>query len=369
MPMLTETRAHAAAGEAMRRALALLLACCCALLSGCGTLYVAQAANGELGVLRERVPIDEVLADPATAPELRAHLEQVRAAREFASHALLLPDNKSYRSYADIGRPYVVWNVVATPEFSVTPLHWCFPIAGCVAYRGYFHEAKARAFADELAVAGNDVAVEGVPAYSTLGRFADPVLSSMLPYGDDELAATIFHELAHQLIYVEDDSAFNEAFATTVEEVGLERWLTHQGQAARMAAYRKDQQDGQALVTLFTRTRAQLVTLYASGVAHPEMRSRKAAILQQLGSELQAFERSEHASYPLYDEWIAHGLNNAHLASVATYYDCVPGFRSLLKESDNDLARFYAAVRALTHLPRAERHARVCTGPVAAEDE
>jgi predicted aminopeptidase len=367
MLMVTETPVAGAAAGA-RGLLAALLACGCALLAACGSLYVMQAANGELGVLRQREPIDKVLADPATPADLRVRLEQVRAAREFASRELLLPDNKSYRSYADIGRPYVVWNVVATPEFSMTPLHWCFPVAGCVAYRGYFHEAKARAFANELAVQGNDVAVEGVPAYSTLGRFADPVLSSMLPYGDDELAATIFHELAHQLIYVRDDSAFNEAFATTVEEVGLERWLVHQGQPGRIADYRADQQHEQALVALFAATRAQLVTLYASQRPRPEMRAAKAAILHRLGVEMQQLERREQLSYPLYDEWIARGLNNALLASVATYFDCVPGFRHLLAESGGDLARFYAAVRALAPLPRAERHARVCSGPLTPEE-
>jgi predicted aminopeptidase len=362
MPMLTET--HARGGRACR----LLLVLLCVLLPGCGSLYVMQAANGELQALRARVPIDKLLADPATPADLRARLEQVHAARAFASSALGLPDNRSYRTYADIGRSYVVWNVVATPEFSVTPLHWCFPVAGCVAYRGYFHEKKATAFANELAVRGNDVAIDGVPAYSTLGRFADPVLSSMLPYGDDELAATIFHELAHQLIYVRDDSAFNEAFATTVEEAGLERWLEHQGQVARIAAFRADQQHEQAFVELFTRTRAELVTLYATKLPKVEIRARKAAVMYRLGTEIQALERREHAEYPLYNEWVAQGLNNARLASVATYFDCVPGFRRLLQQQEGDLPRFYTAVRELAKLSRAERHAQVCTGPLTPED-
>jgi predicted aminopeptidase len=363
MPMLTETRA--CGGRVCR----LLLVLLCALLPGCGSLYVMQAANGELQVLRARVPIDTLLADPATPPDLRTRLEQVRAARAFASSALALPDNRSYRTYADIGRRYVVWNVVATPEFSVTPLHWCFPVAGCVAYRGYFHEKKATAFANELAVRGNDVAIDGVPAYSTLGRFADPVLSSMLPYGDDELAATIFHELAHQLIYVPDDSAFNEAFATTVEEVGLERWLEHQGQAARIAEFRADQQHEQAFVELFTRTRAELVALYATKLPQEQMRARKATVMHRLGTEILALEQREHAEYPLYNEWVAQGLNNARVASVATYFDCVPGFRRLLQQQDGDLPRFYAAVRGLAKLSRTARHAQVCTGPLTPEDD
>src|SRR5580693_7351604 len=185
MCMLTERRAGRAArlGVAARpsgAARVLLLAAACALLSGCGTPYLLQAAGGEWRVLREGVPIERLLADPRTPAELRARLKNVQAAREFASRELALPDNQSYRSYADIGRPYVVWNVVAAPEFSVSPQRWCFPIAGCVAYRGYFREQRAREFAAAVAVRGFDVTVDGVPAYSTLGRLADPVLSSML---------------------------------------------------------------------------------------------------------------------------------------------------------------------------------------------
>src|ERR1700730_16357908 len=234
---------------------ALLLAAACTLLSGCGTRYLMQAASGQWQVLRQRVPIDTLLADPRTPPALRAHLEEVRGAREFASRELGLPDNGSYRSYADIGRPYVVWNVVAAPEFSVRPKRWCFPIAGCVAYRGYFREQRAREFAASLAVRGFDVSVDGVPAYSTLGKFADPVLSSMLRYGDDELAPTIFHELAHQLLYVRDDSEFNEAFATTVEGAGLERWLTHQRDSQRLQPLRARQAHAAEFVSLLAQSR------------------------------------------------------------------------------------------------------------------
>jgi predicted aminopeptidase len=262
----------------------------------------------------------------------------------------------------------VVWNVVATPEFSVVPHHWCFPVAGCVAYRGYFHEASAVKFAAGMAARGYDVAVDGVPAYSTLGKFADPVLSSMMRYGDDELAATIFHELAHQLLYVKDDSAFNEAFATTVEDAGLERWLAQQGTPARMHEFRADQVREAAFVKLLAGARAQLATLYASGLAPEPMRKQKAAILAALGADIRAFEQREGVSYPLYDEWIKEGLNNARLASVATYYDCVPGFKRLLAHEDNDLPRFYAAARELAHRSRAERHALLCGSAAVAAD-
>jgi predicted aminopeptidase len=361
--MLTEPPAGSAVSAVVRRPRAwrvLLPGAVGVLVAACGTPYLMQAASGEWHVLHERVPVDTAIADPHTTPAVRAHLEQARAAREFASRELHLPDNDSFRSYADIGRTFVVWNVVAAPEFSVVAKHWCFPVAGCVAYRGYFHEQSARDFALSLEAQGFDVVVDGVPAYSTLGKFADPVLSSMLRYGDDDLAATIFHELAHQLLYVRDDSAFNEAFATTVEDVGLERWLTRQGAATRMQAFRDAQQREQQLVSLLASTRARLKQLYASQRPRPDMVVKKAEVFTQLTAEIRALERPEGVSVPLYGQWIAQGLNNARLASVATYFECVPGFMRLLHEQDDDLPRFYAAARQLAEQPRAERHAQLC---------
>jgi predicted aminopeptidase len=362
--MLTEPPAGSALSAAVVRRprawRALLPGAVCILIAACGTPYLMQAGSGEWHVLHERVPIDKAIADPHTTPAVRAHLEQARAARQFASRELHLPNNDSFRSFADIGRTFVVWNVVAAPEFSVVPKHWCFPVAGCVAYRGYFHEQSARDFALSLEAQGFDVVTDGVPAYSTLGKFADPVLSSMLRYGDDDLAATIFHELAHQLLYVRDDSAFNEAFATTVEDVGLERWLTQQGAAARIQAFRDTQQREQALVGLLASTRTRLKQLYASQRPRPEMVLEKAEVFAQLAAEMRALERREGVTVPLYEEWIAAGLNNARLASVATYFECVPGFMRLLHEQDDDLPRFYAAARQLAEQPRAERHARLC---------
>src|SRR5215470_14992086 len=314
--MVTETftaSARALTGRVLR---ALISAALALPLAGC---YLTQAASGEYHVLHEREPIPKVIADPATPPALRTRLEVVESARRFAASDLGLPDNKSYTTYADIGRAYVVWNVVATSEFSLTPHRWCFPVAGCVAYRGYFSEEAARTFAAHMAVSGDDVAIDGVPAYSTLGKFADPVLSSMLRYGDDELVAMIFHELAHQLIYVKDDSAFNEAFATTVEDAGLERWLKAQGTPERMAQFLKEQERAQRLMQLLAASRGELAQLYASGEPPEVMRARKAVIFHELGVRIAAFEKQEGVTYPLYDEWVSKGLNNARLASVATY--------------------------------------------------
>src|SRR5579859_7700467 len=332
-------------------------------LPGCGTLYVMQAAGGELQVMRARKPIDKVLADPKTPQSVRDTLTEVQAAREFASKELDLPDNRSYRTYADLHRTYVVWNVVAAPEFSLRPKQWCFPIAGCVAYRGYFKEKRARAFAADLARKGFDVTLDGVPAYSTLGKFADPVLSTMIVYGPDELAAIIFHELAHQLLYVKNDTQFNEAFATTVENAGLQRWLTLNGHADRIQRFHKDSTQERAYIELFAHTRAQLVKLYASGAPPEGMREQKAQAFDTLANEIRSLEKRQGLKSSGYDQWIKEGLNNARLASEANYFDCVPGFERLLAEQDNDLPRFYAAARELSRRPLAERHAKLCRSP------
>src|ERR1700683_961120 len=328
-------------------------------LSGCGTLYIAQAARGQWEVLHDRRPIPAVMSDERTSATVRARLAAVSEARDFATRQLALPDNKSYRSYADVGRTFVVWNVVAAPEFSVQPLHWCFPIAGCVAYRGYFAERNADKFAAGLKESGHDVVVEGVPAYSTLGRFADPVLNTMLIYGDRELAAIIFHELAHQLIYVAGDSEFNEAFAVTVEETGLARWLEFKGRAAELAEYRAERAREFEFNLLIERHRAALAALYASKLSPELMRARKEEQFAELVQDIRALEHRQAVSSG-YEEWVGEGLNNAHLASVATYFDCVPGFERLLAGEDGDLPRFYAAVRVLAKKPVLERHRELC---------
>ncbi len=357
--MLTETR------PAQIRIL--LASIVLTLLPGCGTLYLLQAAHGEVQVLDRREPIAKVIRDPRTPPPLRATLEQVEEARNFATEALGLPRNGSYRTYSDIGRPYVVWNVVAAPEFSVEPKQWCFPIAGCVAYRGYFSERKAQRFAARLEAQGYDVVVGGVPAYSTLGRFADPVMSTMLPYGNVELASIIFHELTHQLLYVPDDSSFNEAFATTVEREGVRRWLLYQGRIADLERYEQENALELEYVQLFRRTRAALQRLYASALPKPVMRARKRSTFAALASQMMQLQRQANGESP-YGDWLQEGLNNADLTSVATYYDCLPGFQRLLRSDNGNLRRFYADVRDLAREPQAERDAEVCGPPAQDRD-
>ncbi|HEY0799357.1 MAG TPA: aminopeptidase, partial [Steroidobacteraceae bacterium] len=296
---------------------------------------------------------------PSTPAALRAQLKSVTAIRDFASRELGLPDNGSYKKYADIGRPYVVWNVVAAPEFSVDPKQWCFPIAGCVAYRGYFVEARARRFAAGLHAKGFDVVVGGVAAYSTLGHFDDPILSTMVTWNDVELASIIFHELTHQLLYVRNDASFNEALATTVQEEGVRRWLQQQGRDKDLADHLLQQQRYREVIALMDKTRAGLRVLYASGLPPPLMRERKRETLEGMRESYAALKAQWGGRGP-FDAWFAEDINNAHLASIATYFSCVPGFERELKAVGGSLPAFYRRVRALAKLEQSERDTLIC---------
>jgi predicted aminopeptidase len=336
----------------------------CLGLQGC---YVMQAARGQLQIINAREPITRVVEDPQEPGDLRRRLRIVQEARGFASRELGLPDNKSYTGYADLGREYVVWNVVATREFSVEPLQWCFPIVGCVGYRGYFKEAAAGKFAAKLRREGMDAVVEGVPAYSTLGRFDDPILNTMMGYGDDELATIMFHELSHQLIYIPDDSSFNEAFAVTVEREGLARWLAAHGRSADLRRHR-ERRDRQAdSIHIIARHRDALQALYASDVAPAMMRQRKAEEFAALVADLKALDARYGVHSRLVAELESAPPNNARLASLATYYDCVPGFERVLDSVQRDLPRFYDEVRTLAKLPRAQRHEQLCVSDPVGE--
>jgi predicted aminopeptidase len=319
-----------------------------------------QAASGQASVMSKRQPIAKVVADPNTPPKVRGQLEQVLAIREFAVKALALPDNGSYRSYADVGRSYVVWNVFAAPEFSVEPKQWCFPVAGCVAYRGYFDETKAKGFAARLAKEGYDVFVGGVAAYSTLGHFDDPVLNTMMGWSDVQLAAIIFHELSHQLVYVAGDSSFNEGFASLVEEEGVRRWLVSAGRERELEAFERQRQRYLDFAELLTNAREQLRQTYAGTEPAERKRELKAAQFADLRSAYEKLKGSWNG-VGSFDSWFQEGINNAHLASIATYRDCVPGLERLLKDANGDLPTFYASVREVSKLKPDQRKQRVCT--------
>ena len=309
--------------------------------------------------MSKRQPITRVIAEPSTPPALRSQLEAVAAIRDFASRELGLPDNGSYRSYADLGRRYVVWNVVAAPEFSVDPKEWCYPIVGCVAYRGYFAEDRARRFAARLRGQGFDVTVGGVAAYSTLGHFNDPVLNTMMGWNDVELAAIIFHELTHQLLYVPNDSSFNEALATTVEEEGVRRWLRAQGRDADLANHLVQQEHYAQVIDLLSSTRDELRAVYASGLAPQLLRDKKRAAFASMRVSFARLKAGWGGHAP-FDAWFDEDLNNAHLASIATYFSCVPGFERELGAAGGDLTVFYARVRKLAKLDQEKRDAMVC---------
>jgi len=308
------------------------------LLAGCEALaYYGQAAGGQLSLMSRARPVEAVLADPATDGVLKERLALARQLRDFAARELHLPDNGSYRTYAELGRPYALWNVVAAPEFSLAPLQSCFPVAGCVSYRGYYDRAAAERYASGLRAAGNDVVVFGVPAYSTLGWFDDPLLSSFIDYPEAELAQLIFHELAHQLVYAKDDSTFNESFAVAVEREGLRRWLARQGRAAPPA--RTDE-----FAALIAETRKKLEALYRAHLAPEAMREKKRAELQALRPWLAVLKGLE-----------AQEPNNALLAAYATYADLVPAFEKMLAGAGGDLPAFYARVKSLAALDPAQR--------------
>jgi predicted aminopeptidase len=326
-----------------------------------GGCYLLQSVQGHLSLMSKREPIAQVVDSASTPQALRTQLKAVTAIRDFASHDLGLPDNGSYRSYADVGRPYVVWNVVAAPEFSVDAKQWCYPVVGCVAYRGYFSERRARGFAGRLRGEGLDVTVGGVAAYSTLGHFNDPVLNTMMSWNDIELAAIIFHELTHQFLYVPNDSSFNEALATAVEEEGVRRWLRAQGREADLADRLVQQEHYAAVINLLSATRVELRAIYASGLTAELMRQKKHAAFASLRTSF-ALLKARWGGHAPFESWFSDDLNNAHLASIATYFTCVPGFERELKAVGGDLAAFYARVREIAKLDQEKRDAVVCGG-------
>jgi predicted aminopeptidase len=285
---------------------------------------------------------------------LKGRLQRVREIRAYAARELGLPDNGSYKNYADLKRQFVMWTVVATPELSVKPNQWCFPVAGCVDYRGYYNKDAAQAFADDLRSRGFDVRVSGVPAYSTLGWFNDPVLSTFIEYPDAELARLVFHELAHQIAYAPNDSQFNESFATAVEEVGVARWLAEQGNDTLRDNYQAYQQRKDDFLLLMTQHRQQLEDNFSRSVGDVEKRQRKAEIFQSLRQEYAQIKQLRWEGYNGYDRWFSGTMSNADFALMATYHDLVPAFRQLLADKKS-LPSFYQAVRELSKLDKPAR--------------
>ncbi len=332
-------------------------------LSGCSAIsYYWQAFSGQMEVRRLSRPVEEVLADGATGPELKRKLAYAARARAFASRELGLPDNRSYRVYADVKRPYVVWNVFAAPELSLDLKTQCFPIAGCVPYRGYFASQDAEAHAATLRTAGDDVYTGGVAAYSTLGWFDDPLLNTFMHLPDLDIARLIFHELAHQVAYARDDTTFNESYAVAVEEEGLRRWVQREAAPAQVVEYERFRLRQKELVALMMRARAALAAVYAGTGDDAAKRAGKAKALSDLKLEyrqVRAGWNLAEAQGRAYDEWFERDLNNARLGSVAVYTDLVPAFARMIEEERGNMSAFHTRVKALAELPRAERVQRI----------
>ena len=335
----------------MRSLKSIAVVVACVLLSACETLhYYSQAAEGQLSIWWRRQPIESLLDDPATDAKLKRRLQLVEEIRSFASSNLGLPDNDSFRYYTDLQRSHVVWNVFAAPEFSVEPLRWCFPVAGCVSYRGYFARGDAELFADKLKRQGLDTYVGGVAAYSTLGWFNDPLLNTFLHYDDVHLAGLIFHELAHQQLYVPGDTTFNESFATSVQNAGVQRWLESRGNAALMQQYLREQAFQRDFVETLLTLRQRLAVLYASDLAAPQMRRQKQVLLDDFVTGDYAAFKKRWGGSGAYDKWVGSGLNNASLNTVSSYNRWLSAFGNLLAQSGDNFSEFYRRAGQLAEM-------------------
>ncbi len=331
-------------------------ACLAAGLTGCtGVSYYAQSLDGHARLMAARKDVDQLIADPSTPAKLRARLDTARAVRQFATDDLALPDNDSYRDYVDTGRDYVSLAVYAAPEFELAPRVWCFAVFGCVPYRGYFSAESAAREAARLRKQGLDVHVGGVIAYSTLGWMSDPLLNTML--GDDEtyLASLVFHELAHQRVYVEGDSAFNEAFAVAVETTGVEKWLRATGNFAALRRHEAEQARQADFLALVAQARDDLGRIYASAIAPERKRAEKAAAMERLRANYRQVRDGRWGGYRGYDGWFDAPINNAKLAATAVYNDHVPAFLRLFDLCSGDYRRFYEAVRRIGTLDASRR--------------
>lgn len=341
---------------------AVLAAGAVCLTSGCSSVgYYAQSINGHLSMLRAARPVPELLADDAADTALKERLALSQRMRDFAVTELKLPDNASYRRFADLKRGAAVWNVVAAPELSLQLKTWCYPIMGCAGYRGYFDRVDADSYATALRKQHYEVSVYGVPAYSTLGRLpgdwmADPLLNTFIHWPEGELARLIFHELSHQIAYAADDTEFNESFATAVERIGGARWLERHASAAAREEYARFDARRQDFRALTMGWRDRLDALYRSAATEADKRERKAALMAELRSAYEAMKQERWGGFSGYDGWFARA-NNASFGVLAAYNALVPDFERLFQRSGGDFDRFYAEVRRLAALPRAERRA------------
>ncbi|MCI5075736.1 aminopeptidase [Oricola sp.] len=338
-------------------AAAILLPVLLAGLAGCtGISYYAQSLDGHLDLLASRKSVEKLIDDPSQPSDLRAQMAAASEIRQYATDALGLPDNASYRSYVDTKRDYVTIAVFAAPEFSLQPLTWCFPVYGCVPYRGYFSKEAAISFATESREQGLDVYVSGITAYSTLGWFADPLLNTMFDRDEASLAGLVFHELAHQRVYVRDDTAFNEGFAVAVETTGVRKWLAETADAAAIRRYEAGRAREADFVTLLDEARKELWAVYSGPGTEAQKRADKAAAIERLRARYRRMRDGRWGGYRGFDAWFDTPINNAKLAASGVYNDLVPDFLRLFEACSGDYEAFYAAVARLGAVAANRRH-------------
>ena len=335
----------------------LALISCLLLLAGCTSFgYLAHTANGHLELMNKREPIDTVLQREDLDPQTRKKLVNAKNIREFASNVLELPDNNSYTQYVELNRDYVTWVVFAAPEFSLQPVSWCFWIIGCVPYRGYFEHSKAVKFAQNMSTKGMDVFISPVAAYSTLGWFSDPVLSSMLNRGEVATADIIFHELAHQQLYVKDDTDFNEAFATAVARAGVRDWLRSENKDELLQIYERSIARKHQIYGYIPRLRLRLKKIYAMNISDSKKREHKKSALNDYRTSVSAII-SDWKNAQSYRAWALQDLNNAKLNAISTYQELTADFLALFEECDREYSRFYAVVASMSQINKQQRRA------------
>ncbi|MDB6034377.1 MAG: aminopeptidase [Verrucomicrobiales bacterium] len=357
-------------GRAQRWAVLCLFFLALVLFTGCQTMsYYKQAVTGQCQILANRTPISEILADPKTPESLKHKLRLVQEVREFAHKELNLPIDGHYQKYVDLHRDYVVWNVHAAPEFSLEPKAWWYPVVGTAKYRGYFSEKDAWKYAAGLQRQHLDVYVGGVEAYSTLGWFQDPVLNTFIRHSDTDLAETLFHELAHQRLFVNGDTDFSEAFATSVAQEAMRRWMASKGNAAEYEKYMAENHRTEQFVNLVLGARQKLEVLYGkqatpNGITNETAlaafkREGKAEIFQELRKDYELLKKTEWGGKDDYDRWMAKPMNNARLNTIDAYYRLLPAFQSLITSKGTNVEDFYREVNLLAKVPKEERHRKL----------
>lgn len=332
-----------------------LLVLCLCLVSACSNLsYYLQASHGHLELIKSRKNIDRVVSSLKISPASKEKLHLVQQVTHFAEHDLGLPVGGAYSDYVEVDGPYVVWNVFASQRYSFENKQWCYPLLGCVSYKGFFDVNAATRYGKKLEQEGFDVYVGGVAAYSTLGWFDDPVLSTFLMREDYQLAALIFHELAHRVLYINGDTTFNESFASAVEQIALERWVEASSDPDLLTRYNNNKALNKAFVNFVLGWKGVLQKAYHERDNREGFEKQKEQLYKQMRADYERFKA--RVGYNGYDDWVNNDLNNAKINTVATYESRVPGFKKMYRQAGEDMAVFLRQCLQLSRMPALERN-------------